>query len=309
MNLVINQWKRLKMSITKLPLKKVTYIRAHDADKKHTIVLGGESRWIRDIELLLEDQWKNIYCPEGHEAFNKTVSEHPPRICVVEAGAFEGNETMLFDLNYPKGTEKILITNSVQDNLSWKRTQRLMTARGVKCLELSSDSKAAAEEISEVLTGLCSTGFSLGEDLQTIQSAFSGYQINSALEDSSSLKVFKTMASKFVFDPNDIVAGTLLAETYSLWKKPKDANSSLQFAYLNSEASIQDENIFKLIEFSKKCIDAFQKNGDIDESSFQSIATDSGFGRLTMRMIKGAYSEVRQALSSGRGGLRLVKAA
>jgi hypothetical protein len=297
------------MSITKLPLKKVTYLRSHDADKKHTIVLGGESRWIRDIELLLEDQWKNIYCPEDHGAFNKTVAEHPPRICVVEAGAFQGNETKLFDLNFPKGTEKILITNSVQDNLSWKRTQRLMTARGVKCLELSSDSKAAAEEISEVLTGLCSTGFSLGEDLQTIQSAFSGYQINSALEDSSSLKVFKTMASKFVFDPNDIVAGTLLAETYSLWKKPKDANSSLQFAYLNSEASIQDENIFKLIEFSKKCTDAFQKNGDIDESSFQSIATDSGFGRLTMRMIKGSYSEVRQSLSGGRGGLRLVKAA
>ena len=297
------------MSITKLPLKKVTYLRAHDNDKNHTVVLGGDSRWMRDIELLLEDQWKNIYCPEDFSAFGKTLGEHPPRICVVEHGAYQGNEAKLLDLNLPKGTEKLLVAHSIKDVLAWKRTQRVMASRGVKCIELSDDSKLASEELAEVFTGLCAAGFSLSEDLQLIQNAFQGYRIAEGNEESEFLKVFKTMAAKFVFDPNDIVAGTLFAETYSLWKQPKDANSSLQFAYMNAESSVKDENIFKLIEFSKKCFDSFQSNGVLDEPTFQQLATDSSFGRLTYRMIKGSFPEVTACLSKNRGGLRLVKAA
>ena len=300
---------RIKMSITKLPLKKVTYLRAHDNDKNHTIVLGGDSRWMGDIELLLEDQWKNIFCPEDSSAFCKTISEHPPRICVIELDAYQGTDAKLLDLNFPNGTEKLLVAHSVKDALSWKRTQRIMASRGVKCFELSEDSKLASEELSEVFTGLCSAGFSLGEDLQLIQNAFQGYRINEGNEESEFLKIFKTMAAKFVFDPSDIVAGTLFAETYSLWKQPKSVNSSLQFAYMNAESSVKDENIFKLIEFSKQCFDTFQSNGVLDKLTFQQLATASNFGRLTYRMIKGSLPEVAACLSKSHGGLRLVKAA
>ncbi len=297
------------MSITKLPLKKVTYLRAHDNDKNHPIVLGGESQWMRDIELLLEDQWKNIYCPEDLGSFNKTVSEHPPRICVVEFGAFKGNEAKLLDLNFPKGTEKLLVSHGIKDELSWKRSQRVMAGRGVKCIELSEDSKLASEELAEVFSGLCSLGFSLSDDLQMIQNAFQGFRIIEETEENSFLTVFKTMAAKFVFDPSDIVAGTLFAETYSLWKQPKDANSSLHFAYLNAESSIKDENIIKLIEFSKRCFDSSRNNGALDEGTFQQLVAESSFGRLTSRMIKGAFPEVSSCLGKGRGGLRLVRAA
>ena len=297
------------MNITKLPLKKVTYLRAHDTEKNHTIILGGDSRWIRDIELLLEDQWKNVFCPENFSAFGKTLGEHPPRICVVELGAYQSNEAKLLDLNLPKGTEKLLVTHSIKDAFAWKRTQRLMASRGVKCIELSEDSKQAAEELAEIFMGLCTSGFALSEDLQMIQNAFQGYRIAEGNEESEFLKVFKTMAAKIVFDPNDIVAGTLLAETYSLWKQPKEANSSLHFAYLNAESSIGDEVIFKLIEFSKKCFDSFQANGILDEATFEHFLSDSGFGRLTSRMIKGSFSEVTTCLNKNHGGLRLVKVA
>ena len=184
-----------------------------------------------------------------------------------------------------------------------------MASRGVKCIELSDDSKIAAEELAEVFTGLCAAGFSLSEDRQLIQNAFQGYRIAEGNEESEFLKVFKTMAVKFVFDPSDIVEGTLFAETHSLWKQPKDAHSSLQFAYMNAESSIKDENIFKLIVFSKKCFDSFQSNGVLDEATFQQLATDSSFGRLTYQMIKSSFSEVTTYLNINRGGLRLVKAA
>lgn len=297
------------MSITKLPLKKVTYLRAHDNDKNHAVILGGDSRWMRDIELLLEDEWKNVYCPEDFSAFGKTLGEHPPRICVVELGAYQNSESKLLDLNLPKGTEKLLVAHSLKDTVSWKRTQRLMASRGVKCIELSEDSKIASQELAEVFTGLCSAGFSLSEDLQLIQNAFQGYRIGEGSEESEFLKLFKALAAKFVFDPNDIVAGTLFAETYSLWKQPKSTNSSLQFAYMNAESSVRDENIFKLIEFSKKCLDLFEFNGILDEATFQELATNSSFGRLTIRMIKTSFPEVASCLSKNQSGLRLVKAA
>ncbi len=297
------------MNIKKQSLKKVTYLRAHDADKSHTIILGGDSRWMRDIELLLEDQWKNVYCPEDASAFKKTLSEHPPRILVVEQGAYQGNETRLLDLSLPTGTEKILITHTIKDPLSWRRTQRIMASKDVKCVELSEDSKLAAEEMAEIFIGLCATGFSLGEDLQLIQNSFQGYQLVVGKGDSNILNLFKTMAAKFVFEPSDIVAGTLFAETYTLWRQLKDVNSPLQFAYTNAELSVKDQVIFKLIEFSKQCFDSFHANGGLDHSTYQRLVENAQFGRLTARMINGSFQEVISCLSKNSRNLRLVKVA
>jgi hypothetical protein len=297
------------MSVRKITPKKVTYLRAHDTDKNHIVLLGGDSRWIRDIELLLEDQWKNLYCPEDFSSFTRTLVEHPPRVCIAEFGAYNGNEIKLLDLNMPTGIEKILIGHDIKDPLLWRRTQRSVAARGVKCIELSEDSKTASEELSEVLTGICAAGFSVTNDLHLIQSAFQGYRIAGGAEDQTFLKLFKTMASKFVFEPEDIVTGTLFAETYSLWKKPKDASSPLQFAFSNAEASVRNENVFKLIDFSKKCVDAFNSTGNLDEETFQKLVADSDFGRLTSRLIKGALPEVTSCLTQASGGLKLVKVA
>lgn len=68
---------------------------------------------MRDIELLLEDEWKDVYCPEDVNAFGKTIGEHPAAYTWVEYGAYQGSEAKLLDLNLPKGTEKLLVTSSV----------------------------------------------------------------------------------------------------------------------------------------------------------------------------------------------------
>ena len=294
------------MSLTKLNLKKVKYLRSHDHEHRHPIVLGGHSRWLRDIELLLEDRWKNLYCPEDFQDFGKLITEHPPRILVSEWGAYQSDETKLFDMIDQKGTKKILVAHSIQDAVAWKRIQRSMAGRGVSCIELSEDAKVASQEIDSIFSGLCASGFSLNEDLQFIQNAYHGYRIAQNVESSNLLTIFKTIASNFVFDPNDIVTGTLLVETFSLWKKPKNVGSSLHLAFMSAESSVNDENIFKIIAFSQKCEAVFDANGELDEPTFQQLAADSGFGRLTYRMIKGSFSEVAACLAMHQVGLRLV---
>ena len=297
------------MNMKNFPLKNVTYTRAFNSSRNHTIILGGESQWLKDIELLLEDEWKKIICPQDLVGFGLVLVEQNPRVCIVEFGAFEGNEQRMLESSGPAGMEKLLVTRKVQNEIQWMSTQRRMLSLGVKCLQLSEDSKMASEELSEALDGICSMGSGLSDDLEIIQNAHQGYKLLSNNEDHQFIKTFKLIASKFSFEPNEIVAGALLAETYNLWKEPKIANSNLYMSYMNVVSCIRDENILKLIDFSKQCSILFNEQGSIDSELYSQIATNSGFGRLTIRMLKGVHGEVSQCFSGETKGLRLVKAA
>lgn len=297
------------MCAAKLSLKNVTYTRGHQASRNFPIVLGGESRWIRDIELLLEDNWKKVICPEDLKALTNEITENPPKICIVEYGAFQGNEMKLLDSNLPKETEKILITNGTTNELEWKRTQRKMASMGVKCLELSSDSTLGAQELSEVLDEICTNRLSMDENLVTIQHAYSGFQLALPTEINSSLTLFKLLASKFSFEPNSIVSGTLLAETYTLWKRPKSTNSTLYMAYLSAEGAVDDEKILKLIELSRECSELFEKTGTLEENGYNDLLAKSGLGRLAIRMLKGSIEEIQHCMAETSKNSRRLRVA
>lgn len=277
--------------------KKTLYLRTHDSSKNHKILLAGNTRWLRDIELLLEDQWKNISCPEDFSSFAKSNSESPPKMCVAELGAYNENESKILDLPYPRDTEKLLVTHSVKNYTIWRKLQRDFSGKGIKCLELSSDSREAAKELSEVLTSLCTLSVSLPDNLQIIQNAYHGFMISESFKDDQNLsKLFKLIASKFIFDPVDVVTGNLLAETHQLWTKPKDTNSPIYFAYIQAENSISDETIFHILNFSKKCSEFYKVNQGLDEAIFENLISESSFKPLTKRMIRRIFAEVRNTL-------------
>lgn len=293
------------MNLPKSKLKKVTYLRSSDTSKSYKILLAGNSRWMSDVELLLEDEWKNVFRIDEFSSFSKALVEKNPKVCVIEYGGMS-EESRIYDSIFPNGTQKLCVAHEVVDTLSWRRKQRELASKGFKCIEMAADAKAASEEFREIFLDFSQVDYSFSEDLQTVKAAYAGYNLIESERDQSQLNIFKTLSSKFVFEPSDIVAGTLLVETFALWKAVKSGSSQLFFSFSNIESSINDPIVLKLVDFSALCCEEFKKSSVLSEEKYTELVTKIGFGRLATRVLKNDYLLIVSILGASNRQLRLV---
>jgi hypothetical protein len=290
-------------------LNAVEYTRPYEAEKQSRIQLLGDSRWLRDLELLLEDEWKSLKrYPDPDQAIQK-VTEDLPQLLLVEPLAYSSDTFKWIELGVQNGIKTTVIGFESINMFEWMSISRRAAALDVGSILFSTDVKKAALEISEFL-GNCealkaSTHIA---EIQSIRQAFHGYQCAVAeSEDELPRSLFSLIADEFALSSENLAMASILLETCSLWKKPKRTDSPIFLAYRRVERELDGTQTMELLNIAIKTSAHFLNSG-LSEDEWNSQVDSSLLGLLSKRRMKKKYIEVRSVLelSSGQRTLKIA---
>jgi len=289
------------MSTPKDRLGRVEFTRSYKAENASEIHLVGASRWIKDIELLLEEKWPNLKCyPESKDAA-AAISELLPTLVLVEPNAYQDPTARWIETCVQFKAKALLIGPDSISQFEWAMASKKAAAHNFGSVLFSSDSSAAAGEISDFLeTSNALNSSRWLEDVRVIQSAQLGYEVSISSPVRLEKEVFALISDEFVIPSEDLAKSLTLVNSVSLWKRPKDAESDLNAAYRRVERELADTEAYKLIQISLSLVKAF-KNGELTEANGEEILKASSLGLLARRRLKSKLNEVSILLNSASG--------
>lgn len=291
---------------TPTKLRKVTYSRATESGHLSRIFFAGDSQWCRDLELLLEDTWKNFTRPNNIGEFAAMAAANPPSLAVIHKDAYGETARRILETGVPKGVAKILVTDNVEDQLGWRRLTIEACSLGVSALALSSQTSDAAAELSQVLSGMLSVGLvGYSVDFDTIRKAMPGFELIASTHQPAFMPVFRQILSCFTFDPIAVSAANLLGETYRQWRSPKSISSDLHLAYQRVEQLLDGTPLLALLNLAVKTQEIYAQKADIEEDTWQKLVTEAGIGRLAARKLVQDHPKVSTFLAENSDRQRL----
>ncbi len=297
------------MSDVSRKLKTVEYTRPYQAEKQARIQLVGDSRWISDLELLLEDEWKALKrLPTADQAFQQ-ISSDLPQLLLVEPSAYSEDTFKWVEHGVQSGVKTSVISSDAINMFEWMSLSRRAAALDVGSILFSSDVKKAVSEISDFLANceaLKST--SRISEIQYVKHAFQGFQcaVNES-ESSAPRELFSLLADEFSLPTESLAMAMTLLETSSLWRRPKKTDSQIYLSYRRIERELLDTQAIELLNIALKSSQRFSESG-LSEEEWNSQVDSSGLGLLSKRKMKKKYVEVNAVLglASGQRTLKIA---
>lgn len=297
------------MSELRNRLKKVEYSRAYHAECEVNIQLIGDSRWIRDIELFLEETWKNIKCFPDAAGAKNGIDSDLPRFVLIEPSAYGEDTFRWVEGAIQNDIKALVIAPENHNQFEWFSISRRAAGLDVGAVMLSQDAQNAAKELGEILhsSDVLKTN-RWTSDIRTIKAAHLGYKfattdVGEQLESS----LFGLLCDEFAFSSDHLAMATVLLETLSLWRMPKETGSELQLCYARVERELADTDLIKIVNAVQNVLSVFQ-SGELTDEKWSEILKNVGFGLLVRRKLASKYSNVVNLLNLG-SGIRTLKIA
>lgn len=289
------------MSSPKDRLKKIEFSRSYKSENDSEIHLIGQSRWIRDVELLLEEKWRNLKCyHDQSEAFGAITSDHP-RLALIELKAHGDDTSRWIEACVQNNVQGLVISPDNANQFEWMSAARKAAAHNFGSVLFSSDSRSAADEISNFLdTSDALTSTKSLSDVNIVQYAQAGFKIG-ALESEDLVKeMFSLISDEFILPSDDLAKGLALVGSIDLWKKPKPTDSELYAAYFRIERDLKEKEVYRLITSAIAAVDAYRSNA-LSEERWDQILSESKFGLLSKRKLRTKFNEAVILLQSASG--------
>lgn len=159
-------------------LSPVTYTRSFKAERELPALLVGGTRWIKDLELLLEDEWPKLLASEFGASVPDAIANSGAQLVVVEASQDVEQSRLCLESHVPSTIKKVLLMRE-GDNPFLKRTYINYGARcGVSVVELPDDLQQATKELSGFLSNFLSgVRTELEEDIDRAELLVEGFNI------------------------------------------------------------------------------------------------------------------------------------
>lgn len=229
------------MSRPKLPKpQRVTFSRAFERGRSLRTLLVGSSRILRDVELILEDHWRNLAIATSNDEMDRLIASIRPSVALIEWDAFEGAVDRLLETSLKVVSKRIVLITQETTAQTRRHLEHRALLYDYSIFEISSDSKPAAQSIDGMLKSLVDLGVGRPSDLfNRVQTATSGffaginYARNPAYQrEAASLVILsRLLFSKLALDVEQLEAATLLAESYDFWLASRQCPNEMSASF------------------------------------------------------------------------------
>lgn len=275
-------------------LRNVEFTRKHASERDAKIQLVGNSQWIRDIELLLEDEWKSIFCHELAIDAAAGITDQLPALVLIEPEAHGEDTFRWIDLAAQIQSRTLLVAPEDFSQFEWMKITKKAAARDVGGILLPKDSKNAAVDLNNfLLDGVSLSAGRNQKDIRHIRSAAEGYELAKENQSTSlEREIFSMISDEFTLSSQHLGLSFLLLDTYSLWKRPKDTKSELHFSYRRIEREIEGSDSEKILRSSIAAAKSLT-SGSFEEKDWADILKGAGYGLLAQRKLQKKYSDLQ----------------
>lgn len=280
-------------------LKKTSYNRGFVAGRSISVLMLGESRWLSDIELLLEDRWPNLVLVTEETEVSAALQKRSPKIAVLEKGLWGDSELRLIESVLPTQVKRIVVTPEVKDEIGWRKLLKRLCQLNASGAVLDTPADQAAQEIESLLDGLVNSGsIDMGEAFTVIKCAFEGFRLSSQTSLEGLMSVYKLLLSQFALEYDVLSAALLLGKSYAMWKTPRDASNEISTAYSELESLVKDNEAGMVFSLLATLDRHLASGATLSNEEWEKLVNEAGAGKIAARKLIGLFDAIVPLLAS-----------
>lgn len=275
-------------------LNSVTYSRDYIAEKQLPIAMIGDSRWFSDIELLLEDEWRNLKLFGNYSSLPADLTSSGVGLSLILAISDKDEIKKLVEAVIPSSVQKILILKESENPFLKKYYVNYATIHSSQIFELSNDAKSAAEELNSLLPIILSNiRTDLENDIYKAEMVLAGYE--QSLTTAIALPyinwrqraetAFRWYFPLLTLSSQDYKLIRLLVLAQPLLESKNNWSSVISDIFLPILSFSQSNSSHQHVLFMTDLVKAVPIKGTFDQDKIKSVISDSTLGILTKRVL------------------------